>query len=139
MQRFGQAAPVGLGAEQPVHDDDRRLVAPGAGHRLVQRVRHGHGHRAGTVRRAAELGEEQRGGLAAAPQQRRVGLDHVCNRGDARHSVRPGGGCGVHRTEVTTDASGARTSGGCCCGGGGRVACEDDGVWMATAPRFERE
>lgn len=75
VQGFGQTAPVGLAAEQPVHDDDRRLV-PGVGHRLVQRVRHVHGPGAvGGGRRAAVLADD-RGGRPAAQQRRRPGLDH---------------------------------------------------------------
>lgn len=75
VQGFGQTAPVGLAAEQPVHDDDRRLV-PGVGHRLVQRVRHMHGPGAVGGGRSAAVLAEQCGGRPATQQKRRLGLDH---------------------------------------------------------------
>lgn len=79
VQGFGQAVPVGLAAEQAVHDDDGRLV-PGVSHRLMQRVGHVYGPGARAVRpwavgeRRAAVLAEKRGERPAA--QRLLGLDH---------------------------------------------------------------
>lgn len=69
VQRFGQTVPVGLAAEQAVHDDQRRLLAD-VGRRLVGRVRHFDRFRfaagaqpppASSFRRARPAGEERHG------------------------------------------------------------------------------
>lgn len=68
VEGFGQTVPVGLAAEQTVHDDDRWFPST-VGGRLVRCVRHFDGFQFGAQRPPGLLQQARHG-------QKRFGVDH---------------------------------------------------------------